>query len=117
MNKSLIAAHTTFAPLYPGYVNVSREDDGTVVITVRGDPVTHDDRSYICGHAADKGKHGRCTPGDDRCNNYCNLAPEKGPMQPHPLPCSQTFEGATSSVRLGSEEWSGLLRELSEKGN
>lgn len=40
--------------------------------------------SYICGYASDKGAPGRCTPGDDRCNNYCNLAPTKGPMQPHP---------------------------------
>lgn len=27
-----------------------------------------------------------CNPGDDVCNNYCNLAPEKGPMVNVPPP-------------------------------
>lgn len=27
-----------------------------------------------------------CRPGDATCNNYCNLAPQKGPMQPYPPP-------------------------------
>lgn len=42
---------------------------------------------YVCGHARDKGQPGRCTPGDDRCNNYCNLAPQKGPVQAAPAEC------------------------------
>lgn len=42
------------------------------------------EKTYVCGYASDKGQPGRCTPGDDRCNNYCNMAPAKGPMQPHP---------------------------------
>lgn len=25
-----------------------------------------------------------CFPGDDACNNYCNRAPQKGPMAEHP---------------------------------
>ena len=25
-----------------------------------------------------------CNPGDALCNNYCNMAPQKGPMAPHP---------------------------------
>lgn len=108
----LIAARTTFAPIYPGYMNVSRDDDSFVIVTVRGDPETKADRFYICGFAADKGAHGRCTPGDERCNNYCNMAPQNGPMQDHPLPCSQTFEGKTAVVRLSSDEWRELLREL-----
>lgn len=33
-------------------------------------------RSMICGVD--------CHPGDAVCNNYCNLAPQKGPMQDHP---------------------------------
>jgi len=111
MGKSLIAAHTTFAPLFPGYVNVSRDDDGTVVITARGDPQTVDG-VYICGHAHDRGKPGRCTPGDQSCNNYCNLAPEKGKMQDAPAPCQQTYQGETVTVRLSADEWSSLLASL-----
>jgi hypothetical protein len=107
-----MAACTTLAPISPGYVNVSRDDDGSVIITVRGDPETHADRAYICGHSVDRGKPGRCTPGDERCNNYCNLAPEKGPMVDHPAPCSQTFEGKTAAVRLSAEEWVRLFSEL-----
>lgn len=38
------------------------------------DPVMH--RVMVCG--AD------CHPGDSTCNNYCNLAPQKGPMAKHP---------------------------------
>lgn len=113
--KTLITAYTKFDQIYPGYINFSREEDGSVVVIMRGDPVTHTDRSYICGHAADKGAHGRCTPGDERCNNYCNMAPQKGPMQDHPAPCSQTFEGKTAIVRLSADEWSRLLSDLSER--
>ncbi|RWP84906.1 MAG: hypothetical protein EOR12_27125 [Mesorhizobium sp.] len=110
--SKLLTAYTTLAPVYPGYVNVSQDDDGSVVIIIRGDPETHTDRSYICGHAVDRGKPGRCTPGDVACNNYCNLAPEKGPMVDHPAPCSQTFEGKTATVRLSADEWQKMLGEL-----
>jgi hypothetical protein len=27
-----------------------------------------------------------CHPGDANCNNYCNLAPQKGPMADAPMP-------------------------------
>lgn len=104
--RKLIAAHTTLALIYPGYVNVSREDDD-VIITVRGDPKIRDG-AYICGNPSDKGKHGRCTAGDENCNNYCNMAPQKGPMQDHPAPCTQTFEGETVTVRLSDDEWRAL---------
>ena len=110
--RNLIAAHTTLATSYPGYVNVSREG-GDVIITVRGDPKVRDG-AYICGNPSDKGKPGRCLPGDDNCNNYCNCAPEKGPMADHPKPCVQTFEGTTVSVRLSAEEWASLFRELTK---
>ncbi len=106
----LIAAHTTLAPSYPGYVNVSR-DGGEVVVTVRGDPKVVNG-AYICGHLPDKGQPGRCTAGDDRCNNYCNMAPQKGPMVDHPAACVQTFEGKTVTVRLSGEEWAALSAQL-----
>lgn len=107
--SKLIAASTTMAPIYPGYVNFSREDDGSVTVITRGDPEVAEDRAYICGYARDKGQPGRCTPGDENCNNYCNMAPQKGPMQDRPKPCTQTFEGKTVSVRLTADEWKELV--------
>ncbi|MBZ9683191.1 hypothetical protein LB531_21265 [Mesorhizobium sp. CO1-1-2] len=108
----LIAAYTTMEPLYPAFVNISRDDDGSVVIYVRANPETHADRVHICGYAADKGKPGRCTPGDERCNNYCNMAPDKGPMADRPTPSSQTFVGNTAAARLTGDEWEKLLGAL-----
>lgn len=110
--KKCIAAHTNLDPIYPGYVNISRDEDGSVIVSVRSDPTTHPNRAYICGYAADRGKPGRCTPGDESCNNYCNMAPQKGPMQDHPLPCSQTFCGETAAVRLDDGAWRALIAAL-----
>lgn len=110
--SKLISACTTLAPSYPGYINISRADDGAVVIIVRGDPTVRDG-CYVCGHASDIGKPGRCTPGDGHCNNYCNMAPQKGPMVDAPLPCSQTIEGKTAVVKLSADEWTKLVGELS----
>lgn len=113
--KTCIAAFTALGSIYPGYINVSRDDDGTIIISMRGDPTVRDGR-YVCGHASDKGRPGRCTPGDEHCNNYCNLAPEKGPMTDSPAPCVQTFEGATVGLRLAAGEWAALLAELAKGG-
>lgn len=112
MNKT-IAAYTKAGAEYPGYVNATREDDGTVSLTVRADPQKREG-CFICGHASDKGKLGRCTPGDDNCNNYCNMAPQKGPMQDAPLPCTQIFEGDTSVIALSADEWDALVRDIKE---
>ena len=111
--RKMIAAYTKLDSVYPGYVNVSSEDDGSVVVTARSDP-TKQDGIYICGHARDKGQPGRCTPGDAHCNNYCNLAPEKGPMADSAKACVQTFEGATAAVRLSPDEWADVLRQAQE---
>ena len=114
--RTCIAAFTGLAPIYPGYLTASREDDGTVVVTMRGDPTVRDG-CFVSGHTADKGKHGRCTPGDENCNNYCNRAPEKGAMADRPKDCIQTFEGSTVTVRLTASEWAALLGELSKDLN
>lgn len=106
-----IAAYTNPGADYPGYVNVSQDDDGSIVVTTRGDPKKVDG-SYLCGYAGDKGQPGRCTPGDSRCNNYCNMAPEKGPMQPHPLPCTLVICGETVSVRITADALAEIIREL-----
>lgn len=103
-----IAAHTNFDPSYPGYVNFTRNDDGTVTVIVRADPKKVEG-SYICGYASDKGQPGRCTPGDDRCNNYCNMASAKGPMPDAPADCSHVREGACASVKLAVADFEALL--------
>lgn len=108
-----IGAMTKDGADYPGYVNATQDDDGSIVLTVRGDPTIRENSAFICGYARDKDKPGRCTPGDENCNNYCNNAPEKGPMQDQPKPCTQVFEGETVSLRLAPEEYAELLSELS----
>ena len=105
-----IAAHTNPGADYPGYINFTREDDGTVSVHFRGDP-SKVEGVYVCGYPRDKGQAGRCTPGDDRCNNYCNLAPEKGPMQKAPANCSHVREGATARLTLTAVDFDALIAE------
>jgi len=102
-----INAHTN-PGFDPGYINFTREDDGSVSVHLRGNPSTVDG-FYICGHASDKGQPGRCTPGDDHCNNYCNLAPQKGPMQPHPAKCSHVKVGATAMLTLSAADFDSFI--------
>lgn len=108
MMTNLVHAYTKPGASYPGYVNVKRADDGSVVLTARGDPASRMG-AFVCGYPRDKGQPGRCTPGDEACNNYCNLAPEKGPMAAGPLPTTQTFEGATATIVLTEHEWHAIV--------
>jgi len=108
MASKCIAAHTNLDPSYPGYINFTRENDGTVTAILRGDPSKVDGR-YVCVDARNKGRPGRCTPGDDRCNNYCNLAPQKGPMQRSPADCSQVREGTFASIKLSGADFDALI--------
>jgi hypothetical protein len=104
----LIHAYTKLGSIYPGYINFTREDDGTISVYLRGDPVTTEG-VRVCGYACDKGKPGRCTPGDANCNNYCNMAPQKGPMQDGPLNCTQIICGETVKLSLSAAEFESLL--------
>ncbi len=94
-------AHTAPGSAYPGYVSINREANGDVTFTVRSAP-TERDGVYICAHAKDAAP-GRCVPGGPTCNNYCNLAPEKGAMQDSPLPCVQVLEGRTAAFTIPAE--------------
>jgi hypothetical protein len=91
---------------YPEYFNATREGDD-FVITVRAAP-TRRDGVYVCSHARDAGP-GRCVAGGPTCNNYCNLAPEKGPMQRAPLPFAHVTEGATVRIRIPFAEFSKMF--------
>ncbi|WP_456622127.1 MULTISPECIES: hypothetical protein [unclassified Bradyrhizobium] len=103
-------------PDYPGYLNFTREDDGTVSVHVRGDPEQFEGE-YVCGYAGrDTGLPGRCTPGDDRCNNYCNMAPEKGAMQPAPLSCTQVRGSDTVKLTLSAADFERLVASFEEIG-
>jgi hypothetical protein len=110
--SKLIAAHTNVGTLYPGYINFTLEDDGSVSVYLRGDPTTKDG-CYICAHAHQKGEPGRCTAGDEHCNNYCNMAPEKGPMQDSPKDCEQVYEGATAKLTLSASDFEALKAGIS----
>lgn len=105
-----ISAHTNPGAEYPGFINFTREEDGSVSVTARGDPLQRDG-VYVCAWARDKGQPGRCTPGDDHCNNYCNMAPQKGQMQKAPLPCTQVFCGETVKVTLTGGAFAALINE------
>lgn len=106
-----VVAYTKFDSVYPGYLNVTEKPDGSAVLHVRADPEKRKG-VYICGRASDKGHPGRCTPGDDNCNNYCNMAPEKGPMQKSAKECEQVLCGQTVSLELSADEWAKVKKDL-----
>ncbi|API58849.1 hypothetical protein BSL82_05610 [Tardibacter chloracetimidivorans] len=89
-------AYTAPGADYPGYVSINRNAAGDVEVTVRSAP-TEVDGIRICGQT--------CRPGGDFCNNYCNLAPEKGPMADRALPHTFVREGITSSFTIPAAEW------------
>lgn len=96
-----VHAYTAPGGSYPEYISVNETDDQDLfTISIRSKPTINENGSFICGFAKDKGQLGRCTPGDDHCNNYCNMAPEKGKMQDHPKACQQVSEGATALITL-----------------
>lgn len=94
----------------PGYVSINREENGDVSVTVRAEPRVRDG-VYVCAHAKDAGP-GRCVAGGPTCNNYCNMAPEKGPMQDHPLPCRHVDAGASVTYTIKAADWKGFPKEL-----
>jgi hypothetical protein len=49
-----------------------------------------------------------CHPHDDICNNYCNMAPEKGPMAKSPPPGPDSPSGLTTAqLRNGAHTLEG----------
>lgn len=97
MNRT-IAAVTTTTEVYPGYLNVSADDAGAIVITARGDP-TMVDGVRICGQT--------CQPGGEHCNNYCNHDTSK-PMPDAPEDHTFARCGDTVMVRLTPAEWQSI---------
>lgn len=94
--KDTIFAHTPAGgEIYPAYLNISLED-GRIVVTLRGNAV-ETTGVRVCGVS--------CHPGGEACNNYCNQAPQKGPMAPRPASYNFMKEGATVSASFDAEEW------------
>lgn len=108
--KNLSTAWTAPEGSYPPYFNAT-QDGEEVLITVRAAP-TQFDGVYVCANPGDGGP-GRCVAGGPTCNNYCNMAPEKGPMADAPLPCTHIKEGVSASVRMPLAVWVHLVAQMS----
>ena len=102
-----IYAHTASGADYPEYISVNETDDpDQFAITVRSKPTVRQG-VYICGFARDKGKPGRCTPGDENCNNYCNSDLTRK-IADSPLECEHTTEGETATISLTMQQMEDL---------
>lgn len=99
-------AYTEASGSMPGYLSINRLPTGEIAVTLRSSPTVRDG-VHICAHARDAGP-GRCTPGGATCNNYCNMAPEKGPMQDSPMPAMHTIVGVWASLTLPADQWAKL---------
>lgn len=97
------AAVTTLDPVYPPYINCTRNDDGSVRVIIRGTP-SEVDGVAVCGQD--------CRPGSDRCNNYCNQAPDKGAMAQRPPAMRHIKCGETVSLTLSADEFATLCAAL-----
>lgn len=117
MNK-LLGAWTGDESGYPPFVNFY-EKDGRVTITLR-EPQKEVKWANVCSVGFHKrGVLGYCTPGDNNCNNYCNLAPEKGDMQDSPSKVKVPQCGNSLSMQIPLEAFTnliyGTLAKLSEE--
>ena len=111
--NGFIFAHTEVGSSFPGYMNFTKLEDGRVQLIVRS-PAKVTTGAYLCGHAEDKGKHGRCTPGDENCNNYCNKASGKGPMANKPKDCETVRMGETARIIISAADFDTLCTALNE---
>lgn len=98
-----IFAFTEPGSEYPGYVSINRLENGDVSVSVRAKP-KRGNGSRVCHSERDAGPYD-CYPGSPHCNNYCNLAPQKGPMQDHPERVDWVKEGALVELIVPSAQW------------
>lgn len=104
MPQQNLFAYTALTAEYPAFVSVNRQENGDVIVTLRGEADVRDG-CFVCSHKAEAG---RCTAGGPNCNNYCNMAPQKGPMQDKPLPCRHVAAGQTVQVTIPAGDWKGF---------
>lgn len=99
-----IFAYTAPGADYPGYVSINRLGNGDVSVTVRAAPDGPEEGIRVCRHKADAGPYD-CYAGGPHCNNYCNMAPEKGPMQDHPELIEYTTPGVVAEFTIPASDW------------
>lgn len=106
-----MAAHTPNVSPYPPYINIGVTSDGAVRVTLRARAKSHHG-VYVCGyHPRDSRTAGRCTPGNQHCNNYCNMSPERGPMQDSPRDCVHIDCGPVVAADFDREAMIQVLEE------
>lgn len=120
MNDKTIAAVTpiNFPQGFPPYINATDLGDGTVRVTVRGNPKTSTG-PRICRNSArqDEYRVGDCYPGGPGCNNYCNMHPARRtkehpdglPMPDAPEIATFTESGATVSAVILRADWDAFI--------
>lgn len=110
MTAATIAAHTPEGRMFPGYFNATRQDDGSVTITIRSAPeVVHG--VAVCGRD--------CRPGTARCNNYCNHDTTRV-MARRPIDMEHTKCGPLAAFTVPADAWEQIVQdaasELIERG-
>ena len=102
MNDNIFA-YTAPGAGFPGYVSINRLENGDVEVTVREAGTVHEGINICRSERNDM--PGNCYPGGPTCNNYCNRAPEKGPIQDRAAPCVYNKPGGTASFIIPAEKW------------
>lgn len=102
MHKNIFA-FTAEGSEFPEYVSINRLDNGEVSITIREKP-SSGSGARICRNKGDAGAYD-CFPGGPHCNNYCNMAPSKGPMQDAPAAVDWVKPGAVAEIVLPAGVW------------
>ncbi|MBJ7440559.1 MAG: hypothetical protein JHD35_16235 [Sphingopyxis sp.] len=101
MTTNLIAI-THAVPVYPGYLSINREDDGSVTVHLRGAPLHHD-TMRACGKS--------CFPGQAGCNNWCGYNADGGrPANPEGI--DVISPGETVTLKIKGSDWDAAIAGL-----
>lgn len=101
MTTNLIAI-THAVSVYPGFLSINREDDGSVTVHLRGAPLHHD-TIRACGKS--------CFPGQAGCNNWCGYDPVgESPAGPEKL--DVISPGEMVSLKIKGSDWDAAIAGL-----
>lgn len=101
MSNNLLAITLT-EPVYPGFVSINREDDGSVTIVVREAP-RHHIGARMCGHS--------CFPGQAGCNNWCGYDPTRQNAA-NPEEIDRISCGDMAKLTVSAEQWDAAVAGL-----
>ena len=99
-----IFAYTAPGADFPGFVSINRLPNGDISISVRAAPTGPHNGVRVCKNRADATGYD-CWPGGPHRNNYCNMAPQKGPIQDAPEAIEYYKEGDLSEFVIPADEW------------